>query len=150
MPNEVQHIQWALHNTDVIRYLLEKPLFCDWTATVSFYTALHIIDGVLFAQETNPNRKHGFSHDQRRKVLKKSSKYKKLYRYYHKLHKHSEVARYLKLKNGRVMFFQHYMASEEVKSVLLCQQLKPLMLEAAKLVSKSSAHDLENAGKGPL
>ena len=145
MPNEVQHIQWALHNLDVIVYLLAEPTYCDWTATVSFYTALHIVDAVLFAQETSPDRRHGFSHDQRRRTLKKSAKYQELYRYYHNLHKHSEVSRNLKLSHGKAMFFQQYMTWEEVKSVLLRQQLTPLMLEAAKLLGEQSANDLKDA-----
>jgi len=145
MPDEKQHIQWALHNIDVIQYLHEKPLFCDWVATVAFYAALHIVDAVLHHQETVYRRQHGFAHDQRRNILRQSGKYKGLYANYSKLRTHSQIARYLQLSRGGAMFFQQYMTFEQVTAVLLQQQLKTIMQLACKLVTTQSAGYLREA-----
>lgn len=143
MPNESQHINWAIHSYDVIEYIAERPLFCDWMATMIFYSALHIIDGVLFRQEHNTRNRHGVDHNKRRGILRRANKYKTLYMNYQKLYEHSQIARYLKPRHGRTMFFQQYMTHKEVIAIALGKQLMAIVNAAMVLVSTDSKQELK-------
>ncbi len=145
MPNEVQHIQWALHNFDVLKYLLEKETFCDWAATVGFYIAVHVVDGMLFSQEEHPMRKHGFDHQRRQNILKRTSRYQPLYKHYRRLREASEVARYLEDKQGKATFFQRFMPFDKVLNNLIGTDLKILIEQACTFLNKGSQTDLQNA-----
>lgn len=143
MPNESQHINWAIHSYDVIEYIAERPLFCDWMATMIFYSALHIIDGVLFRQEHDVGNRHGVDHNKRRGILRRADKYRTLYINYQKLYEHSQIARYLKHRHGSAMFFQQYMTYKEVITIALGKQLMAIVNAAILLVSADSKEELK-------
>jgi hypothetical protein len=66
--------------------------FPDWVTTVAFYKALHIVEAV-FANDINV--RHGTGHEHRERVLKTTTKYRHLYKYYRPLYTASVKARYL-------------------------------------------------------
>jgi len=94
MPSEVEHIQQSLHNMQVTDYLRAQSDFCDRTATVTFYTALHVVEAVFFHTSSGQGQ-HGVNHEMREAMLKKNNRYKKLYQHYRPLLSTSLVARYL-------------------------------------------------------
>ncbi len=102
MPNEQQHIQWALHNIDVITYLSKETRYCDWTATVSFYTALHVIEAVFYRM--SGSCRHGICHENRMKLLKTTKRFEKIYRHYRNLYSASRIARYVQDASGDTVF----------------------------------------------
>ena len=93
MANEAQHIDQAVHNMDVIAYLIEKDRFRDWTATVTFYTALHIVEAVFFQNTKHTRTKHGHNHEDRENILKGNRSFKKIYENYSPLQSSSIIAR---------------------------------------------------------
>lgn len=144
MPNEEQHIQWALHNIDVINHLYENQLFCDWVATVAFYTGLHIIEAVLFADKGTQG-KHGVDHHRRKITLKQTNRFLKLYQHYRPLHSAAQVARYIEDSAGTPTFFQSYMSATEVRDTLLQHHLVQIMKSAMKFLCASCVSDLKMA-----
>jgi hypothetical protein len=71
MPDGAEHARLALHNMDVAAYLLEKPTFSDWAATVIFYSALHIVEIVLCSSKNPLGTKHCHDHGAREQILKR-------------------------------------------------------------------------------
>lgn len=65
------------------------PDYSDWTIAVAFYTALHVIDWLLVAEENSCS-----GHYLRNQVLKQTNRYQKIWRHYQPLYNASIVARY--------------------------------------------------------
>ncbi len=152
MPNDREHIQWSLHNIDVISYLSKEPCFCDWTATVSFYTALHIIEAVFYRTSTSDRSKHGVCHENRMKLLKQTHQFEKIYRHYRILYSTSRIARYIQNSEGSSIYFPKYMPHEKVISCLVQHELRHIMLSVAKLNvlgNELSAELTNSVGKLP-
>jgi len=147
MPNEIEHIQQALHNIRVIDYLRVKPDFCDWTATVTFYAALHIVEAVFFHNETQSNRRHGHNHETREEILKDTTGYRNMYQHYRPLLSASLIARYLRYSNGKGSSFQQYMSAEDVEQKLVKHRLAQLIKTAARFLSTTSATFLDDTFK---
>lgn len=145
MPSEAEHIQLALHNIEVIDYLLAKPEFCDWTATVTFYTALHIIEAVFFHDRKHINQRHGQSHENRERILKGTKSYQNIYRHYRPLQSTSAVARYLQGLSKKGLTFQQHMPAKQVQEKLIKHHLAQLIKTASKFSSSHSGNLLKNA-----
>ncbi len=48
MPNDVQHISHAKHNYAFLHSFYNNYHFNDWSVTVCFYIAVHIVEAVIF------------------------------------------------------------------------------------------------------
>ena len=48
MPTSEEHIRQAQHNIDFLETFFESHTFNDWSITVSFYSAVHIIENAIF------------------------------------------------------------------------------------------------------
>ncbi len=142
MPNESEHIQLALHNIEVIHYLLDKPKFSDWTATVTFYTALHIVEAVFFHDTKNTHRRHGHNHEEREKILKGTRSYQNLYIHYRPLQSASVVARYLNSQSQRCTVFQQYLNDNQIKEKLIKHHLFQIIKTASKFLNATLAKSL--------
>lgn len=58
MPDDLQHINHSQHNITFLEGFYSSYKFNDWAVTVSFYTAVHIIEAVIFiARNVNINGK---------------------------------------------------------------------------------------------
>ena len=143
MPSEPEHIQLAVHNIEVIDYLLAKAEFCDWTATVTFYTALHIVEAVFFHDQQHTNQRHGQNHENREKILKGIRSYQNIYRHYRPLQATSVVARYLQGSSKEGLTFQQHMSAKQVEEKLIKHHLAQLIKTANKFLSSSSASRLQ-------
>ena len=51
MPPSEQHIQQAIHNLDFLTSFYKGHLYNDWAFTVGFYSALHILENVIFVKK---------------------------------------------------------------------------------------------------
>lgn len=51
MPLGEQHIQQAIHNLDFLTSFYKVNLYNDWAITVGFYSALHILENVVFVKK---------------------------------------------------------------------------------------------------
>ena len=140
MPNEAEHIQLALHNIKVIDHLRTKPEFCDWTATVTFYTALHIVEAVFFYARRHNNKRHGSNHETRESILKGTRSYQKIYQHYRPLQSASVIARYLYRLDGKGETFQDYMSAVKVRDKLIKYHLAALIKSASKFLSSNSGN----------
>jgi hypothetical protein len=129
-----------LHNIKVTSYLLAKPEFCDWTATVTFYTALHIVEAVFFHDRTHTNQRHGQSHENREKILKGTKSYQNIHRHYRPLQSVSVVARYLRGLSKEGLTFQQYMPPKQVQEKLIKHHLTQVIKTASKFLSSTSAN----------
>ena len=88
------HINKAVHNISVAAYLSKEETFKDWIVTVAFYSALHIVDSVLYQTQKGFSR-HGQSHDNRDKIVKYDNRLSKIWEHYSGLKRESIIARYL-------------------------------------------------------
>ena len=99
MPDEQAHLAQARHNADFAKSLVDNsdgPH--DWAVTVTFYAALHFLEGWLIQQNIdvvaearrNHVSPHRFRSDQAKKLLPKEMAV-----IYTKLQRHSQLARYL-------------------------------------------------------
>ena len=48
MPDSKYHLEHANHNNDALKHLDKSPKYLDWVITMSFYTALHILQYKIF------------------------------------------------------------------------------------------------------
>lgn len=143
MPDDSDHINVALHNIDTINYLLAKPGFSDWGAVVVFYTALHIVDAVLFCDPRAPI-KHGSTHSDRRDVLKGITHYEKIYQHYSIIWRVSNIARYLEDKNtGNVVLFNLFMPPKKVKDELINHHLQQVINSSSNFLPPKLAEQIK-------
>jgi len=49
MPNDSRHIAHAQHNIEFLESFYKSYNFNDWSVTVSFYIAVHIIEAIIFS-----------------------------------------------------------------------------------------------------
>lgn len=139
MPTESEHIQKTLHNIDAIDYLRAEPKFSDWTAVVTFYAALHIVEAVFFHDKKNCERRHGHNHEERESILKGVNSYKNIYLHYRPLQSASIIARYLYDQSRQAITFQKYMSSSKVQEKLISYHLAQLIKTAEKFLNPTSA-----------
>ncbi len=145
MPSVEMHIRQAIHNHNLIEYLKKTDKFPDWLATVAFYEALHLVEAIFATQLSKTP--HGGNHERREQILKRNSKFKKIYTHYRKLWNASIVARYLTVPGkGSGITFCNYMSLQDVCSILIGHELHQLRKSAKKFLSKSHVKLLENVG----
>jgi len=103
MPDLKSHQEAATRNQTVLDCLLENydgspDNFAPWVVTVAFYKALHLVEGIFYADGLSSKEKRGFhskDHQERNQRLRKDNKYKHLWKHYRPLWEASIVARYL-------------------------------------------------------
>ena len=118
MPDESSHLVLANHNQDLLdRLVAEVDRFPDWTATVAFYKALHVVEAALACE--NP-RRHGMDHSHRERILKSDNKYRNIYKHYRVLYTASMVARYMEDEKTS---FTNYLTPTQVIGTLLRYRL---------------------------
>ncbi|HUS57242.1 MAG TPA: hypothetical protein VM141_01205, partial [Planctomycetota bacterium] len=124
MPRIDSHINLAVHNIECACHLNATPRFHDWTATVAFYAAIHVVEAV-FANE-KPIL-HGQCHQRREQLLKQ--KYQNIYIPYHALRDAADVARYL----DKADCFSLFMDPSQVQAILLQQKLTSILRLALQI-----------------
>lgn len=142
MPDASDHIRVARHNIDAIEYLLKNPLFSDWLATVTFYTALHIVDAILFA-DSKTNINHGETHNHRMDILKGITHYKHIHKHYGPLYRVSRIARYCENREGLPMLFSVYMPHEKVVDELIKHRLRQIIKTSANFLHQADSDSLK-------
>jgi hypothetical protein len=90
MATEKEHLRQAEHNQ---RFLdsIDGTQFPDWTATVAFYKAVHLVQALFHLTGDSCG-----SHSGRNGILK--GKYPHLWKQYHPLYSFSRLARYWCMK----------------------------------------------------
>jgi hypothetical protein len=91
MPDVRTHQQKVEHNQQVVAYLqLAGHDYLDWVVTVMFYTALHLVDQVLYQRDgINPR-----DHRQRHAAIAHEPLLAPVYRDYRELEWQSQRSRY--------------------------------------------------------
>jgi len=145
MPNEAEHTQLALHNIQVIDYLLDEPKFCDWAAIAIFYTALHIVEAVFFYDKRHSGMRHGYNHETRECILKGTKSYHNIWEHYRPLQSASVKARYLEGLSKKGLTFQQHMPSKQVEERLIKRHLAQLIKTASRFLSSNSGDLLKEA-----
>ena len=143
MPNEGEHVQLALHNMEVAAHLLETPRFCDWVATATFYSALHVVEAVLSSKQNTDTRKHCHAHGSREDILKNAHRFTKMWTHYRELASFARIARYLEDSRGNARLFDTYLPPDQVRQVVILRHFGGLIRASSKFVSKTAAKKLE-------
>ncbi|NUM49185.1 MAG: hypothetical protein HUU38_31175 [Anaerolineales bacterium] len=91
MPDLLTHQHQVTHNRTVAAYLEQAGVeHLDWVVTVLFYTAMHLMDQVLYArQKLNPR-----NHQQRHAAIANTPELVPLYADYRELEHQSRESRY--------------------------------------------------------
>jgi hypothetical protein len=91
MPDIATHRQKGQHNQQVIAHLqMAGDIYLDWVITAMFYTALHLVDQVLYHNaRLNPR-----SHRERHAAIGQQSALAPVYRDYRELERQSRRSRY--------------------------------------------------------
>lgn len=141
MPNEDTHVATAKHCHDVLNHLDQEDKFCDWVAVLAFYKGLHIVDAVLW---NDSDKSHGVRHGIRLNKLKRTRRYKDIYKRFQRLHHAAQIARYLRPPGnddgpaqGDDTFtaFDQYMNAEQVRETLVGEKLKEMIQHARNFLS---------------
>jgi len=128
---EQEHLALADKNERVIHFLRpEMNKFSDWVTTVAFYRALHLVDAVLAR-----DKKEVYTHGDRARILRGTSRYQKIYQHYRPLYVASLVARYLQDADGSTYHtFSDFMPPELVERIILGYRLKEIEQSVGKLL----------------
>lgn len=143
MSSETEHLKLALHNIEVLAYLSEKPDFCDWTATVAFYTAVHVVEAVFFHDSKRIGFSHIQNHEERERILKSVKSYQNLYKHYRPLASASVIARYLQPENQKGLC--EYMSHSQVTDALINHHLGQLIKSTGRFLSPDCTGELAEA-----
>lgn len=150
MASELDHIALANKNHLVLELLLDQsPPHPEWSATLAFYKAVHVVEAVF----ANCDRTHSNGHDDRLKRLK-SRKYNPIFLHFRPLYVASLIARYLVDTGSRRVYdhvssapsyssFEDYMSSEDVKKRLIEKRLRGVESASVSLLSIDAARDLK-------
>jgi hypothetical protein len=52
MPTDAEHLNQGNHNIEFLSFFYADTRFNDWAVTVAFYSALHIVEYVIFKQKS--------------------------------------------------------------------------------------------------
>lgn len=98
MPTDNDHFALACHNLSVLNLLGSNKQNSDWVTTIAAYTALHLLEAVLFIKGSSDKIrvKHTSDHGIREDTFKKI--YPDIWKKYRPILAASKVARYLKLE----------------------------------------------------
>lgn len=144
MPDGAEHARLALHNMDVAAYLLQKPTFSDWAATVIFYSALHIVEIVLCSTKNPIGTKHCHDHGAREQVLKGTKPFSRgIWPHYRELSSLSRVARYLEDGTGEATVFETYLSPDKFREVFIMEHFGGLIRSASQFLSDEFATSLD-------
>lgn len=140
------HITKAKHNIKTIVLLSQDLVKKDWIVTVAFYTALHIVDTVLFYTQKDYQR-HGQSHDKREGIIKNDNRLEKIWDCYRPLLNHSIIARYLqgpKTPPDTSVDFDKVMPDEKL-IMFIKERLGGLINSAIKFIPDDKGQELKKA-----
>jgi len=146
MASPEAHIAKAKHNIKTITLLSQDLTQKDWIVTVAFYTALHIVDTVLFYTQEG-FQKHGQSHDKREETIKNDQRLDKIWDCYRPLLNHSIIARYLQgstTPSDRTVDFDKVMPDEKL-TTFIKERLGGLINSAIKFIPDEKSQELEEA-----
>jgi len=145
------HITKAIHNIKTIALLSQDLTKKDWIVTVAFYSALHIVDAVLFCTQEG-YQKHGQSHDKREGIIKSDNKLKKIWDCYRPLLNHSIIARYLqgpKTPLDIAVDFDKVMPDEKL-TTFIKERLGGIINSAITFIPDEKSQELEEAFQADL
>lgn len=133
MPSKECHLAQAKRNQQTLDYLLkEVDQHSAWVATVAFYKALHLVEAVF---ATDPNIRHGHSHEEREDFLKSTRKYSHIWKHYRLIWAASVIARYLEDRTDQYSSFDEFMTPDDVKVNLVGHWLQQVEQSASKILS---------------
>jgi hypothetical protein len=124
MPSKQAHLAAADHNQAAIDHLRLRIVdLPDWVVVAAFYKALHLVEAVFAHDGIN----HAQDHGQRNEILKKTNRYKNLWRNYSPIWQASLVARYLEhVGPGDSRTFPNYLDAKTVESLVLNHYLRQI------------------------
>lgn len=136
MPIADDHFTLAHHNLEVLNHLSANKQYSDWVTNISAYTALHLLEIVLFVNKRKEVRvQHSSDHGTRAEIFKNI--YPAIWKKYRPLLAASKVARYLtdEGKNGQT--FRGYYSSDVVCNILFKKYLKGV-IDQVRTILKGS------------
>jgi len=140
------HLTKAKHNIKTIVLLSQDLTKKDWIVTVAFYTALHIVDAVLFHTQKG-FQKHGQSHDKREKTIKSDHRLEKIWDCYRPLKNYSIIARYLQGPEtplNKAIDFDKVMPDEKLIPFIK-ERLGGLIISAKNFIPDDKGQELKKA-----
>ena len=143
MASELDHINLANRNHDLLLQLLSSGTHPDWAATVAFYKAVHIAEAIF----VTGFGKHSTSHSDREATLK-MTRYAHIFKDYSHLLTASRIARYLESSGkGQYKSFADYMDLDAVKR-LMANRLYRVEQNSLPFLSDSGRALLRKIGTG--
>jgi hypothetical protein len=148
MPTANDHFILAKHNLYALNHLSSDKQNSDWVTTTAAYTALHLLEALLFAKDNENIRiKHSPDHGTREDVFKAS--YPAIWKKYRPLLDASKVARYLKIEGDAGQTYRGYYPSVTVYETLfkgylggVIRQVKNILGDNPHLKAIEAAFDL--------
>lgn len=90
MPPAQEHLDQVRHNQGLIHTLRNSTSFLDWTITVAFYTALHLVEAYFDHRYS----RHSSTHARRESMMRRQPELRPVYNAYRDLRTRSEDSRY--------------------------------------------------------
>ena len=124
MPTANDHLVLALRNLNTLNRICTDKAHCEWIVTISSYTAMHLLESVLFIDDGKVARPlHSVNHADRERNFKVA--YQGLWKKYRPLFAASKIARYLQPegegKDGQT--FAGYYSYDVVQSAMVKRYL---------------------------
>ena len=125
MASTSNHLKQWKHNREFLPTIL--PKHADWIVTATFYTALHAVDALLYADNLRIT-----NHNNRNDILINTHKYMQITRHYLPLYDLSRTVRYLADPVTWVPF-------EKISSDVFTKYLYPVERSVKKLLTHRNA-----------
>ena len=135
MPTTNDHLALALHNLQTLTHISSKKEFSDWIVTISAYTALHLLEAIIYNNSNDSIRyDHCIDHRMREDIFKKC--YPTIWKKYRPLMSASKVARYLKYeKEEDGQTFTGYYSYDIVCNILYKKDLAGVLNQVKTHIS---------------
>jgi len=126
MPTITDHLALAHHNLQVLNHLGENKNFSDWVVNVSTYTALHLLEAMIYENKNDRiSCNHCPDHKTREEIFKNI--YPTIWKKYRPLISASKVARYLKIEEDGGQTFAGYYSYDVVCNILFKKDLSSII-----------------------
>lgn len=136
MAKASDHIHLANRNQEALDFLIgAEPRFPEWTATVAFYKAVHIVEAVFAVQCIEASTDHW----ERLHKLKSNRRFEKMHEHFRPMFNVSLIARYLSDLGGTAYkTFTDYLPADQVKPKIVRHRLHRLEESAVKFLNKEA------------
>lgn len=131
MPSKENHLETARDNRGVAISLLESnPQSLAWATTISFYSALHLVEAAMAKDGL-----HFENHTARNIHLKQTNNLQNIWKHYKPLYDNSLKARYLMTNGGSAeSLIREHLGEDGVRERILGHHLRQIERSVSKIL----------------